>query len=107
MRVRPTIHKTPTRLSGSNQKIPASRLATGARTMMARFRPLPNGSAAQLAHVLKGRRAGFGWMARCPAHNDRTPSLSISEGDDGKVLVHCFVCPQDRVIDVLRAKGLW
>ncbi len=30
-----------------------------------------------------------GWMARCPAHDDQTPSLSISESDDGKVLLHC------------------
>ena len=30
------------------------------------------------------------WVARCPAHDDRSPSLSISTGDDGKVLLHCF-----------------
>jgi DNA-binding transcriptional regulator YiaG len=32
------------------------------------------------------RKSGKGWMARCPAHEDRTPSLSVSEGDDGRVL---------------------
>lgn len=31
-----------------------------------------------------------GWVACCPAHEDRTPSLSIREEDDGRVLVHCF-----------------
>lgn len=37
------------------------------------------------------RRTGDGRaMARCPAHQDRRPSLSVSEGDDGRVLVYCF-----------------
>lgn len=27
---------------------------------------------------------------RCPAHKDRSPSLSVSEGADGRALVHCF-----------------
>lgn len=30
------------------------------------------------------------WLASCPAHEDRSPSLSIRETDDGKVLLHCF-----------------
>jgi len=30
------------------------------------------------------------WQARCPAHDDRGPSLSIRELDDGRLLVHCF-----------------
>lgn len=30
------------------------------------------------------------WSARCPAHADNSPSLSIREGDDGRLLVHCF-----------------
>jgi hypothetical protein len=30
-------------------------------------------------------------MALCPSHPDgRTPALSIGEGDDGRVLLHCF-----------------
>lgn len=44
------------------------------------------------------------WSARCPAHKDRTASLSIRELDDGQVLVHCFAgCS---VHDVLSATGL-
>jgi hypothetical protein len=37
------------------------------------------------------RRAGDGWLARCPvpAHGDRRPSLRITIGDEGRVLVHC------------------
>jgi hypothetical protein len=30
------------------------------------------------------------WLARCPAHADTVPSLSIRELDDGRVLVHDF-----------------
>lgn len=37
------------------------------------------------------KRTGNGhWIAKCPAHHDRTPSLSIREMDDGRVLVHDF-----------------
>ena len=35
------------------------------------------------------RRNGSGWMARCRAHEDRTPSLSIRK-ENGKILLHCF-----------------
>lgn len=35
------------------------------------------------------KRDGESWAARCPAHEDRTPSLSVREGRDGRVLVHC------------------
>jgi hypothetical protein len=35
------------------------------------------------------RRCGQGWLARCPAHDDRDPSLSIREGDKG-VLLKCW-----------------
>lgn len=31
-----------------------------------------------------------GWQARCPAHADKGPSLSVSEGVDGRVLLTCF-----------------
>jgi DNA primase (bacterial type) len=30
------------------------------------------------------------WLACCPAHNDKSPSLSIREADDGRLLIHCF-----------------
>lgn len=43
-------------------------------------------------------RAG-GWTARCPNHDDRNNSLSISESDDGRVLIHCFVsCPTTEIM---------
>jgi len=65
-------------------------------------------SAADLANALGGYKVGVGWMMRCPAHDDRTPSLSICDADDGKVLVHCHAgCKQVKVIDALRSRGLW
>ena len=54
-----------------------------------------------LEHV---RKQGDGYLARCPAHNDHHPSLSISEGEDGRVLLHCWAgCETARV---LAAMGL-
>lgn len=65
-------------------------------------------NAAELACALNGRKASCGWMARCPAHDDRTPSLSIGETADGKVLVKCHAgCPQVQVIAALQDRGLW
>jgi hypothetical protein len=47
------------------------------------------------------RETGRGrWIARCPAHADRSPSLSVRELDDGRVLVHCFAgCEVQGVLD--------
>src|SRR5690625_3021049 len=43
------------------------------------------------------------WLARCPAHEDKSPSLSIKAVDD-RVLVHCFAgCD---AADVTAAVGL-
>jgi putative DNA primase/helicase len=66
-------------------------------------------TAEAIAKALGGRKAGGGWTALCPAHDDRTPSLSIREADDNnKVLVHCHAgCDQERVIATLRGRGLW
>jgi len=61
-----------------------------------------------IAKALDGRKAGSGWSARCPAHDDRTPSLSLRDTGDGKVLVRCHAgCDQDEVIAHLKASGLW
>jgi putative DNA primase/helicase len=47
-------------------------------------------------------RNGDGWKARCPSHFDRNPSLSISEGADGRVLVKCFAgCDVDAIVAAL------
>jgi hypothetical protein len=50
------------------------------------------------------RPSGPGWMALCPAHDDRSPSLSINVGDDGRILLKCHAgCDTE---DVLEAAGL-
>ena len=42
------------------------------------------------------------WSARCPAHEDKNPSLSIRETDEGAVLVHCFAgCSFERIFACL------
>jgi hypothetical protein len=42
------------------------------------------------------------WIARCPAHADRSPSLSIRELEDGRVLVHDFAgCDVSAVLDAV------
>jgi putative DNA primase/helicase len=64
-------------------------------------------TAEAIATALGGRKAGAGWTARCPAHDDRTPSLSIRDADNVKVLVRCHAgCAKERVIAALRRRGL-
>ena len=44
----------------------------------------------QFLERLQGvKKSGAGWQAKCPGHDDRNASLSIREGDGGKVLIHC------------------
>jgi hypothetical protein len=65
-------------------------------------------TAEELTEQLGGHRNGREGSAPCPCHDDRKNSFSVGEGVDGKILVHCFAgCPQDSVIDALRARGLW
>lgn len=48
------------------------------------------------------RRTSRGWSSRCPAHNDKSPSLSIREGDDRKILLRCFAgCSIDEICSAL------
>ena len=48
------------------------------------------------------RKSGDGWSARCPSHDDRNPSLSVSEGDTQEVVVHCFAgCGFEDIRDAL------
>lgn len=44
-----------------------------------------------LSRLTKVKPTGRGtWLACCPHHEDRSPSMTIRECDDGRVLVHCF-----------------
>ena len=58
--------------------------------------------------ALGGRPRGDGGVCFCPCHkNTRTPAMSVSDGDDGRLLVHCFAgCDAREILAALRAKGL-
>lgn len=44
------------------------------------------------------------WIARCPAHDDGRPSMTLRQCDDGRILLHCFAgCS---VPDILASIGL-
>lgn len=58
-----------------------------------------------LAKLDKVRKSHRGYKACCPVHNDKNPSMTVTETDDGKVLIHCFSCGA-RGTDVVEALGL-
>ncbi len=44
------------------------------------------------------------WMARCPAHDDKNPSMSVS-AKGGKILVHCHAgCTAEAIVDAMGLK---
>lgn len=48
------------------------------------------------------KRSGDGWTCRCPGHEDRLASMSISVGTDERVLVHCFAgCTPKHIVKCL------
>ena len=47
------------------------------------------------------RKSGRGWVARCPAHVDRSPSLGIVEGERG-LLIRCFAgCSLNEICEAM------
>jgi putative DNA primase/helicase len=65
-------------------------------------------TAAEIARALGAKPAGRNhWMARCPAHADRTPSLAIRQGAMRALVCYHAGCPQEAVIEALRHRGLW
>ncbi len=77
-----------------HEKLPSGRLGTGRED----------------AHPIAGGEwhdSGYG-TACCPAHDDQTPSLSISIGNERPIVLHCHAgCSQEAVIGALRKRGLW
>ncbi|WP_051948770.1 toprim domain-containing protein [Methylosinus sp. PW1] len=70
-------------------------------------------NAAEISRALKGYRHGAGYLCRCPlpthgnGKGDRRPSLSIRDGEDERLLVHCFAgCDPRDVLAELRRRGL-
>lgn len=55
-----------------------------------------------LARLTKVKRSGEGWLACCPAHEDKTPSLVVSQGRDGRIVVHCHAgCAPEAVVGAI------
>ena len=64
-------------------------------------------TAQEITKALGGQWHGDSGMARCPAHEDKTPSLSVRNGDGDKLLTHCFSgCPPAAVWGALQDRGL-
>ena len=70
--------------------------------------------AEQIAKALgNAKRVGKGWLASCPlpthgqGNGDKNPSLSISDGEDGKPLFKCHSgCDQHELFHAIRNYGL-
>jgi hypothetical protein len=60
-------------------------------------------TAAVFADLVQAQPTSAGrWKARCPAHNDRSPSLSIREGENGHVTLYCRAgCSLDAIVAAL------
>lgn len=58
----------------------------------------------QISRRLGAKRVGSSNLAKCPAHEDKTASLSISEGNDGRILLYCHAGCE--VEDIASAMGL-
>lgn len=56
-----------------------------------------------LSRLEKVKRTGPGsWLACCPAHEDRSPSLTLTEGREGGVVVKCFAeCNFNEIVDAV------
>ena len=61
-----------------------------------------------IAAVLAGhpvRPQGGNYLVCCPVHEDRNPSLSLRDGDDGRLLAHCFAgCDPLDVLAEIRSR---
>lgn len=64
-------------------------------------------NAREIVAALGGTWRGTYGTAKCPAHDDRSPSLSVADAE-GRVLVRCHAgCEQGAILDALRRLGLW
>jgi hypothetical protein len=64
--------------------------------------------AEKIASTLGSRVADAGWVVLCLAHDDGTPSLSVRDAQNGKVLMRCHAgCEQGEVIAALSSRKLW
>ncbi|WP_052108047.1 hypothetical protein [Aerolutibacter daejeonensis] len=55
-----------------------------------------------LSRLDRVQRSGRGYRALCPACGGRSQKLSVTEADDGRVLMHCFAgCPAAAVLGAM------
>jgi hypothetical protein len=74
-----------------------------------RWTPIVRADALAVARALgcKARSHRGNYQARCPAHNDRRPSLSIRNADGGRLQLHCFSgCSFSEIVDALEQRGI-
>ncbi|QRZ13739.1 hypothetical protein JWJ88_03485 [Paracoccus methylovorus] len=63
--------------------------------------------AERITRALRGRWHGRYGVACCPVHGDKRPSLSLADGDGGRLLARCHAgCRFDTILDALRGLGL-
>jgi hypothetical protein len=56
----------------------------------------------QIVTLLNAKRIGSGFLAHCPAHPDKSPSLSIRQGTGGRLLLRCWAsCSLDNILDAM------
>ena len=53
-----------------------------------------------LSRLSKVKRSGKGnWLACCPAHEDKSPSMTLHAADDGRILVRCWAgCSFEEIV---------
>ncbi len=61
---------------------------------------------AQILHLIltktRAKKQGAGWQGHCPAHKDKSPSLSIDQGSDTRILLKCHTgCNIDSICSAL------
>jgi putative DNA primase/helicase len=99
--------KYPVDETQQNSSLPASALSPRAKRWAARCRDSPRWLIViddVLAQFPGVKKTANGWQTKCPAHDDKVASLSISVQEDGKVLLYCHAGCELR--DILRAAGL-
>ncbi|MCZ2203319.1 DUF7146 domain-containing protein [Bartonella sp. A05] len=63
-------------------------------------------NAQRITYTLRGTWNGHTGLACCPAHDDQRPSLSISYGYDGRLLLYCHAgCEFAEIVNALEAMG--
>jgi hypothetical protein len=53
-----------------------------------------------LSRLQKVKKNGRDYIACCPSHQDKSPSMTIAEREDGRILVHCFAgCSAQEIVE--------